>query len=109
MSDQSAKDAAPADIFAAMMQSPQQLFSQFLPGGGASMTAPGIDATGDSGLAQWTNAAQRMHSTWLEFQRSQPAGAGANRPAMLTEPGGFAAILQGWIKALPLAQPDTQK
>ncbi len=109
MSDQSAKDAAPADIFAAMMQSPQQLFSQFLPGGGANMMAPGLDATGDSGLAQWTSAAQRMHSTWLEFQRSQPAGAGANWPTMLTEPGGFAAILQSWIKALPLAQPDTQK
>ena len=109
MSDQSAKDAAPADIFAAMMQSPQQLFSQFLPGGEANMTGAGPAASGMGDLAQWTSAAQRMHSTWLDFQRDQSAANGAKWPAMLSEPGGFAAIMQDWIKALPLAQPDTQK
>ncbi len=108
MSDQTAKDDAPGaaanDIFSAMLQTPQQLFSQFLPGATADGSAP---AAGD--LAQWTSVAQRMQSMWLDFQRNQAAAGSAKWPTMLSEPGGFAAILQGWIKALPLAQPDTQK
>ena len=109
MNDQSAKDAAPADIFAAMMQSPQQLFSQFLPGGEASLQASGATDHGVADLAQWTSAAQRMQSMWFDFQRDQAAAGSDKWPAMLSEPGGFATILQGWIKALPLTQPDTQK
>ena len=108
MSDQTAKDDAPGtapnDIFSAMLQAPQQLFSQFLPRAAADGSAP---AAGD--LAQWTSVAQRMQSMWFDFQRDQAAAGSAKWPAMLSEPGGFATIMQGWIKALPLAQPDTQK
>ncbi len=104
MSDQSAKNAAPEDIFAAMMQAPQQLFSQFLPG-----TEPNEVTDGASDLAQWTNSAQQLQAMWLEFQRDQAASASDKWPAMLTAPGGYAQIMQGWIKLLPLAQPDTQK
>ena len=108
MSDKTAKDdapgAAPNDIFAAMLQAPQQLFSQFLPGAAADGSAP---AAGD--LAQWASVAQRMQSMWFDFQRDQAAAGSTKWPAMLSEPGGFATIMQGWIKALPLAQPDTQK
>ena len=109
MSDQPAKDAAPADIFAAMMQSPQQLFSQFLPGGEANLLAPGTGAAGTGELAQWTSVAQRLHTMWFDFQREQAASASAKWPAQLSEPDGFAAVMQGWVKMLPLAQPDTQK
>ena len=109
MTDQSAKDAAPADIFAAMMQSPQLLFSQFLPGGDANLMASGAGDQGPGDLARWTNAAERMTSLWLDFQRDHAANSSANWPAMLSGPGGFATIMQGWIKALPLAQPETQK
>ena len=104
MSDRSSKDTAPADIFAAMIEAPQKLFTQFMPGGEAAAGAP---AAGD--LAQWTGVAQRMQTMWFEFQRSQAASASAKWPALLTEPGGFGAILQGWMKALPLAQPEAQK
>jgi polyhydroxyalkanoate synthase len=108
MTDQSAKDA-PADIFAAMMQSPQLLFSQFLPGGEASLKSSDGSDHGAADFAQWTSAAQRMSSMWLDFQRDQAAAGSAHWPAILSEPGGFATIMQSWIKALPLAQLDTQK
>ena len=108
MTDQSAKDA-PADIFAAMMQLPQLLFSQFLPGGEANLMAAGLPEHGAGDLAQWTSAAQRMSSMWLDFQRDQAAAGSANWPAMLSEPGGFSTIMQGWIKSLPLGQLETQK
>ena len=109
MSDQPAKDAAPADNFAAMMQSPHKLFSQFLPGGEANLLASGAGANGAGELAQWTSAVQRMQTMWFEFQRGQAASASAKWPALLSEPDGFAAIMQSWMKMLPLAQPDTQK
>ena len=109
MSDQSAKDAAPADIFAAMMQSPHKLFSQFLPGGDANLVASGASANGAGELAQWTGAMQRMQTMWFDFQRGQAASASAKWPALLSEPDGFGAIMQSWMKMLPLAQPDTQK
>ncbi|MDL2351565.1 MAG: class I poly(R)-hydroxyalkanoic acid synthase [Pseudomonadota bacterium] len=104
MSDRSSQDTAPADIFAAMIEAPQKLFTQFMPGGEAAAGAP---AAGD--LAQWTSAAQRMQTMWLDFQRQQAASASAQWPALLTQPGGFATIMQGWMKALPLAQPEVQK
>ena len=104
MNDRSSKDAAPADIFAAMIEAPQKLFTQFMPGGEAALSPP---AAGD--LTQWTNVAQRMQAMWLEFQQTQVASASAGWPAMLTQPGGFGAIMQGWMKALPLVQPEVQK
>ena len=109
MTDQSAKDAAanpaPGDVLTAMLKTQQELFSQFMPGDAAATgTAP---AAGD--LAQWTSVAQRLQAMWFEFQRNQTASASAKWPAMLSDPGGFAAIMQGWVKAFPLTQPETQK
>ena len=104
MSERSSQDTAPADIFAAMIEAPQKLFTQFMPGGEAAAGAP---AAGD--LAQWTSVAQRLQAMWLEFQQGQAANAGAQWPALLTQPGGFATIMQSWMKMLPLAQPEVQK
>ena len=104
MSDRSSQDTAPADIFAAMIEAPQKLFTQFMPGGEVAAGAP---AAGD--LAQWTSVAQRLQTMWLDFQRDQAASASAKWPAMLGQPGGFAEIMQGWMKALPLTRPETQK
>ena len=104
MSERSSQDTAPADIFAAMIDAPQKLFTQFMPGGEAAAGAP---AAGD--LAQWTSVAQRLQAMWLEFQQGQAANAGAQWPALLTQPGGFATIMQSWMKMLPLAQPEVQK
>ena len=95
---------AAADVFAAMIEAPQKLFTQFMPGGEAALGTP---AAGD--LTQWTSVAQRMQAMWLEFQQGQVASASAGWPATLTQPGGFGAIMQGWMKALPLAQPEVQK
>ena len=104
MSDSSSQDNASADIFAEMIAAPQKLFTQFIPGGEGALGAP---ASGD--LAQWTSVAQRMQAMWLEFQQRQAMSASAQWPALLTQPGGFATIVQGWMKALPLAQPEAQK
>ena len=108
MSDNPAKDhpgeTSPADVFAEMIAAPQKLFTQFMPGGGSAVGTP---AAGD--FAQWSSVAQRMQAMWLEFQQGQAASASAQWPALLTQPGGFAAIMQGWMKALPLAQPEAQK
>ena len=109
MTDQSAKDAAanpaPGDVLTAMLKTQQELFSQFMPGDAA---APGTAPSADD-LAQWTSVAQRLQAMWFEFQRNQTASASAKWPAMLSDPGGFAAIMQGWVKAFPLTQPETQK
>ena len=109
MTDQSAKDAAanpaPGDVLTAMLKTQQELFSQFMPGDAA---APGTAPSADD-LAQWTSVAQRLQAMLFEFQRNQTASASAKWPAMLSDPGGFAAIMQGWVKAFPLTQPETQK
>ncbi|MFM2300465.1 MAG: class poly(R)-hydroxyalkanoic acid synthase [Pseudomonadota bacterium] len=101
-----------AAIFDAMFQTPQLLFAQFLPGAAAA----GEDqAMGD--LAQWSNAARKLQQLWLEFQQKQMAQAAGQAPKVFADPGNFAGIMpgimpgimQGWLKALPLADPDTQK
>lgn len=90
----------PTALLGQLFTAPQQLFSQFIPGD-AAMPA------GD--LAQWGDVAQRLQALWLDFQREQAEGAMAKLPAMLSDPGSFAGIMQGWIKALPLTNPETQK
>ena len=94
----------PTALFAEMLKGSQMLFSQFAPG----MAAAGEDeAVGD--LAQWTGVAQRLQTMWLDFQREQAAGAAGKLPSILSDPGGWMEIGQGWLKALPLANPDRQK
>ena len=102
MSDQTAQGGNPGDILSAMMQAPQQLFTQFMPGGGAEGLSAG-------NAAQWTEVAQRMQALWLEFQREQAASAAGKLPMLFADPGNFAGIMQGWLKMLPLTQPESQK
>ncbi len=90
----------PAELLHTLFTAPQQLFAQFVPNAGAV-------PTGD--LEQWTTVAQRLQAMWLTFQSEQAAGAAKKFPAMLTDPGQFGGIMQGWLKALPLANPDTQQ
>ena len=87
----------PGDLLAAMLQAPQQLFTQF--GAGNSAAIP----------AGWTEAAQQMQAMWLEFQRSSAAATSGQGGEVLAGLGGFAQIMQGWLKVLPLANPDVQK
>ena len=97
-------EKSPADMFAEMIAAPQKLFTQFMPGASAPLNPP---ASAD--FAEWAAAAQKMQAQWLEFQQGQITAAGAQVPAMFTQPGGFAEVLQGWMKALPLARPEVQK
>jgi polyhydroxyalkanoate synthase subunit PhaC len=90
----------PAELLTQLFTAPQQLFSQFVPNAAAV-------PTGD--LAQWADVTQRLQAMWFDFQREQAAGAAGKLPALLSDPGNFAGIMQGWLKALPLANPDTQK
>lgn len=104
MTDQTRPFDTPAEAFAQLLQAPQQLFAQFQPG----MAAAGEDeAVGD--LAQWAGVAQRLQGMWIDFQREQAAKAAERVPAMLGDPAGLMGMMQGWLKALPLANPDTQK
>lgn len=93
----SEQTGAPGDLLSAMFQAPQQVFSQF----GASHNA--------AIPAEWTQAAQQMQAMWLDFQRSAAAAAPGQGGEVLAGLGGFAQIMQGWLKALPLANPDVQK
>jgi len=95
-------DKSASDLFAEMIAAPQKLFTQFMPGA-LPLTPP---ASADFGA--WAASAQKMQAQWLEFQQAQIAAAGAQVPAMLAQPGGLGEMLQGWIKALPLAQPEVQ-
>jgi polyhydroxyalkanoate synthase len=90
----------PAELFGALFSAPQQLFNQFMP---YAADVP----TGD--LQHWADVAQRLQTMWLEFQGEQMAGAAGKLPAMLTDPSQFGGIMQGWLKALPLVNPETQQ
>lgn len=90
----------PMELLGTLLTAPQQLFSQFTP------DAQGIGAPD---LAQWADISQRLQALWLEFQSEQATGVMARLPALMADPAGFAAIMQGWLKALPLTNPDTQK
>ena len=90
----------PAQLLEALFSAPQQLFAQFVPNAAAV-------PTGD--LEQWSKVAQRLQTMWLAFQAEQIERASAKLPGTLADPGQFGAIMQGWLKALPLANPDTQK
>lgn len=90
----------PMDLLGSLFLAPQQLFTQFAP---AAEVIPAAD------LAQWAEVSQKLQALWLEFQAEQAAAAMTRLPAILSDPGGFAGIMQGWLKALPLANPDTQK
>ena len=90
----------PTELLTRLFTAPQQLFTQF---------APGAEGASGADMAQWADVAQRMQAMWLDFQREQAAGALGKLPALLSDPGNFAGIMQGWLKALPLANPDTQK
>lgn len=104
MTDQTRPFDNPAEAFAQFLQAPQRLFAQFQP----ELAAAGEEqAAGD--LAQWAGVAQRLQGMWLDFQREQAARAAEQVPAMLGDPAGLMGMMQGWLKALPLANPDTQK
>lgn len=104
MSDQAPSGTTPENLMAAMLQAPQQLFAQFMP----EVAAAGEDqAVGD--LAQWTGVTQRLQAMWADFQREQFAAASGKLPMLFADPGNFAGIMQGWLKMLPLSNPETQK
>lgn len=87
----------PGDLLAAMLQAPQQLLAQL--GAGDSAAIP----------SGWTEAAQQIQAMWLDFQRSSAAATSGQGSEVLTGLGGFAQIMQGWLKVLPLANPEAQK
>ncbi|MFM5884357.1 MAG: PHA/PHB synthase family protein [Novosphingobium sp.] len=95
---------SPAALLADMAKTPQQLFAPFLAAAGANSEAPGAEE-----LAQWSSAAQRLQELWLELQREQLKSPAANLPSMFADPAHFMTVMQGWMAAMPLANPDTQK
>ncbi len=103
MSDQAGVDD---DIFVNLMQLPQQLFSQFLPG---TDTAGEDAATAQADLAQWASVAQRLQAMWFDFQREQAGQLAEKAPALLGDPADWMGLAQGWLKGLPLTSPDVQK
>ncbi|WP_309621444.1 class I poly(R)-hydroxyalkanoic acid synthase [Novosphingobium sp.] len=95
------KPGDPGDLLAAMFQAPQQLFNQF--------GTPSGEGAGAGDMAQWSAAAQRMQAMWFDFQRDSAAQAAGKAPDMASGLGNFAQIMQGWLKVLPLANPEVQK
>lgn len=104
MAKQDAPQGEVNELFEAMLRAPQQLFTQIMPD-----FAKGVESPLPADFSQWSGATQRMQAAWLDFQREQ-ANAAANRlPSVLGDPGGWLGIVQGWLKALPLCNPETQK
>ena len=83
----------PADLLASLMLAQQQLFSAFLP------ASPGDSAEPEP----WRGVARQLQDLWQGFQ---PEPGGVSLPGDLAP---FAGIMQGWLKALPLSDPDRQK
>ena len=108
MSDQSDPTATIAGAFASLvnqqMAMAQQMFGALQPG----VAAAGEDETvGD--VAQWAENTQRLQALWLDFQREAASNAAQQAPNVFADPGNWMGVMQGWIKALPLTSPDTQK
>ena len=82
----------PMDLLGSLFLAPQQLFTQFAP---MAEVIPAAD------LAQWAEVSQKLQALWLEFQAEQASASMTKLPAMLSDPGGFAGIMQGWLAALP--------
>ncbi|PKB14753.1 polyhydroxyalkanoate synthase [Novosphingobium kunmingense] len=95
------KPSDPGSFIVELFKMPQTLFA---PIGAAADPAPKAQD-----LAQWTSVAQRMQMLWFDFQREQIAANAQKMPSMLGDPGNWLGIMQGWVKALPLSSPDTQK
>ncbi|WP_296677885.1 class I poly(R)-hydroxyalkanoic acid synthase [Novosphingobium sp.] len=93
--------ADPAAFLADLFKAPQQLF--------APLGRSGDPGPGAQDLAQWASVAQRMQMLWFDFQQQQLSVNAQKMPSMLGDPGNWLDIMQGWLKALPLANPDTQK
>jgi polyhydroxyalkanoate synthase len=94
----------PTELFEAMFRAPQQLFTQLMPG----IAAAGEDeAAGE--LAQWSAATQRMQRAWLDFQGDKAAETVGWLPEILSDPGRWMEIAQGWLKQNPIANPERQK
>lgn len=104
MNERGDKTGEPSELFEAMFRAPQQLFTQLMPGLSASPAELGVPD-----VSQWSGAAQRMQSAWVEFQRDQAVSAAAKLPEILSDPGGFFGIMQDWVKGLPLTTPESQK
>ena len=108
MPDQTDPTATLAEAFASLVNQQaamaQQVFSAWQPG----VAAAGEDeAAGD--MAQWAGSGQRLQALWLDFQREQAGNLAAQAPNVFADPGNWLQTMQGWIKALPLSSPDTQK
>ena len=104
-------DSIDPDFFANLLKSPaeaaQKLFGAVLPGIADGGAEQGSGAS--AALAQWTSVAQRLQAMWLEFQRDQAAQMAQKAPAMFSDPGNWLGLAQGWLKQMPLANPETQK
>ncbi len=104
MTDQSTAAGNPADLFAAMLQAPQQMFARLMPELGEADAAKVMPD-----LTQWASVAQRLQALWAEFQQYQAAAAAENIPQLFSDPGNFLGVFQGWLKALPLTDPESQQ
>lgn len=94
----------PGDILTDMFRLPQQLMAAF-----ASDAAPAGQTAPVGDMAGWSEAMQQMQTMWAEFQRDMAqAGTGA-MPGMVTGPGAWMDLAQGWLKAMPRADPAAQK
>ena len=104
-------DSVDPDFFANLLKSPaeaaQKLFGAVLPGSAGDGAEEGSGAS--AALVQWASVAQRLQTMWIDFQRDQAAQMAQKAPALLSDPGNWLGLAQGWLKQIPLANPETQK
>jgi polyhydroxyalkanoate synthase subunit PhaC len=100
-------DSIDPDFLASLLKKPadavQKLFAGALPGLTDSVSANNGD------MEQWGSVAQRLQAMWLEFQRDHAAQMVQKAPGILTGSTNWLDLAQGWLRQMPLANPETQK
>jgi polyhydroxyalkanoate synthase len=108
MGDETYPSGGLADLLRAQSEMAAGIFGKLLGQLPATVTAANDAATNDAAPSLWAETAQRLQAMWLDFQADQTARAG-NPPAHYTDPAKLVALVEGWYRQMPLAQPETQK
>ncbi len=100
-------DSIDPDFLANLLKKPAdavlKLFAGALPGLAENVNAKNGD------MEQWGSVAQRLQAMWLEFQRDHAAQMVQKAPGILTGSTNWLDLAQGWLRQMPLANPETQK
>jgi polyhydroxyalkanoate synthase len=96
-------DQTTPDPFTNMFEAQAKLTRAMLaPFGGGT-----IQPAGQPDMAEWTKVAKRLQTMWLDFQTQQAGGATGTQA--WTDPVQWMELSQGWLRQMPMLDPELQK